>query len=67
MSPLSSSSPSPQSRSGTASPKLGVEAADSEQLYNEFVKQWCFAQSPGPGPGQHGFPGVDLADGVLVV
>lgn len=73
MSPLSSSSPSPQSRSGSASPtKLGLEsviAADSEHLYNEFVKQWCFARSPGPGPGQgvNGFPGVDLADGVLVV
>jgi len=67
LSPLSSSSPSPQSRSGTTSPKQGVEAADSEQLYNEFVKQWCFAQSPGPGPGQNGFPNIDLADGVLVV
>ena len=65
MSPLSSSSPSSSPGSGAASPRLGVEAADSEQLYNEFVKQWCFAQSP--GPGQNGFAGIDLADGVLVV
>jgi hypothetical protein len=65
ISPLSSLSPSPQSHSGTSSPKLGVETVADQQLYNELVKKFCFAQSPGPGPG-HGFSGVDLADGVLV-
>lgn len=65
MSPLSSLSSSPQSRSGTSSPKLGVETVADQQLYNELVKKFCFAQGPGPGPG-HGFSGIDLADGVLV-
>ena len=51
---------SPQTPSGTVSPIINI-GADTDQLYNAFVKQWCFAQSPQPGSGYNGFP-----EGVLV-
>ena len=61
--PVNSNSGSPQSGSGTSSPKK----SDSDQLYNAFVRQWCFVQSPRPSPGQNGFPAADgFAEGVLV-
>ncbi|KIM88242.1 carbohydrate-binding module family 21 protein [Piloderma croceum F 1598] len=40
---------SPQPRSGTSSPK--IIDTDLDHLYDAFVKQWCFAQSPIPGLG----------------
>jgi hypothetical protein len=48
--PFDSNSSSPQLESGTSSPK-NILDTDSYQLYNTFVKKWCFAQSPRPGPG----------------
>jgi hypothetical protein len=40
----SKSGSSPQSRSGTSSPKWSLDT-DSNQLYNALMKQWCFAKS----------------------
>jgi hypothetical protein len=40
----SKSGSSPQSGSGTSSPKRSLDT-DSNQLYNAFMKQWCFVKS----------------------
>lgn len=67
-SPLSSTTPSISNSgssegSGTSSP---IDT-DSDQLYNTFVKQWCFAQSPRPGPSHNGLSTTDaFTEGVLV-
>ena len=64
--PVNSNSGSPQSGSGTSSPKKSL-VSDSDQLYNAFVRQWCFAQSPQPGPGHNGFAATDgFSESVLV-
>ena len=67
-SPVHSNSGSPQTHSGTASPGGYLDPDASEQLYHAMVKNWCFAQSPGPGPGQTtGFPSSEgFFGGVLV-
>jgi len=64
--PANSNSGSPQSGSGNSSPNTGIDA-DADKLYNAFVKQWCFAQSPKPSPGYNGFSTIDgFSEGVLV-
>lgn len=61
--PINSNSGSPEG-SGTSSPKGSVDT-DSDQLYNTFVKQWCFAQSP--KPSHNGFSTTDaFMEGVIV-
>jgi len=40
----SKSGSAPQSGSGTSSPKMSLDT-DSDQLYNTFIRQWCFAQN----------------------
>lgn len=50
---------SPTSAAAAAHPfgALGAENSSSEELYNAFVKQWCFAQSPAAAPGVRGAEG----------
>ena len=76
MSPLGSNTPansnhgSPQTNSGRTSPRGCLDPNASDQLYDAMVKNWCFAQSPGPGPGSNqptGFPSSEgFFGGVLV-
>ncbi|KIM82273.1 carbohydrate-binding module family 21 protein [Piloderma croceum F 1598] len=64
--PVNSNAGSPQPGSGTSSPKKSP-VTDSDQLYNAFVRQWCFAQSPRPSPGHNGFAATDgFSESVLV-
>jgi len=64
--PVNSNAGSPQSGSGTSSPKRSL-STDSDQLYNAFVRQWCFAQSPRPSSGHNGFAATDgFSESVLV-
>ena len=66
MTVLNSSSGSRHSRSGSSTPNKGIDS-DSDQLYDAFVKQWCFAQSPRPSSGHNGFLNADgYTDAVLV-